>query len=95
MRTKADCLPIQLVNVTITREAEAAIVAAGQTVDHFLGLHSRGDWGNFCEEDSAFYDRALVAGSTVTSEFITDNFDRIHIYTAIGRYTSIYLPGER
>lgn len=95
MRTKADCLPIKLVNVAVTHAASEAITKAGQTVDEFLEMHAQGDWGNFSDEDAAFYDRALVAASTVTSEFITGNFDRIHIYTAIGRYTHVYLPGER
>lgn len=95
MKTKSDYLPIELVNVVATPAVLKAIRAAGQTLDHFLEKHRRGDWGNLSNEDAAFYDRALIAGSTVFGEYITDNFDRIHIYTAIGNYTSVYLPGER
>ncbi len=77
MKTKADCLPLELVNVVATPDALAAIRATGQTLDEFLDKHRMGDWGNLSEEDAAVYDRALVSGSTVMGEYITDNFDRI------------------
>lgn len=93
--TKADCLPINLVNVVVTPTALEAIERAGQSLDHFLELHREGDWGNLVDEDAAFYDRALISASTVMSEFVTQEFDRLCVYTAIGNYTSVYLPGER
>ncbi len=95
MKTKEDCVPIELVNITTTPAALAAILAAEQTPDFFLEKHRMGDWGNLADEDGEFYDRALIKGSTVEGEYVTGNFDRIWIYTAIGQYTSIYLPEER
>jgi len=95
MKTKADCLPIPLVNIVVTPAALEVIRSAGQTLDYFLEKHRHGDWGNLSEEDAAVYDCALLAGSTVMGEYLTDNFDRIWIYTAIGQYTSVYLPSER
>ncbi len=94
-KTKDDCLPIKLVNVAATPAAIEVIHAADQTLDYFLGKHQMGDWGNLTDEDGEFYDRALINGSAVEGEYITDGFDRIWIYTAIGQYTSVYLPDER
>ncbi len=95
MKTKDECLPIELVNVSITPAAEAAIEEAGQTIESFLSIHQWGDWGDMPDEDRALYDRALIKGSTVESVFTTKNLSPVWVYTAIGQYTQVYLPDER
>ncbi len=94
-KTKDDYLPIEIINATVTPAAASAIERAGQTVEELLDLHRQGDWGNLTDEDGEVYDRALMNGSTVESEFITNRFDRVWFYTAIGEYTQVYLPDER
>lgn len=93
-KDKTDYLPIQLINISATDAAKEAIIRADESLDDLLQRHRNGDWGNLSDEDKRVYDAALKSGSTVFSEFITSEFDRIWIYTAIGKYTKIYLPNE-
>ncbi len=80
-KTRDDYLPIKIVNPVATPAALSAIESDGQTVEEFLELHRWGGWGNLVAEEEEVYDRALMNGTSVESEFVTKNFDRIWVCT--------------
>jgi hypothetical protein len=66
-------------------------------IDQCLLNHSRGDWGNVCEEDAALNDNAVRDGSRVLSAWYmpAPTSKKIWIITEANRAnTSILLPEE-
>lgn len=83
-----------------TPAALAAIEAAGQGADEFVGRHLRGDWGEVGGEDRRLNDEALSDGSRLLSAFTTAGGVRLWIITeaadegGIRAATTILLPNE-
>lgn len=70
--------PLKLVNISLTAKA-AALQQSMQQVNTVLARHAARDWGNISGEDKAVYDAALKSDSTILSEFVTSEFDRIWV----------------
>lgn len=66
-------------------------------IDQCLLNHSRGDWGDVCEEDAQMNDNAVRDGARILSSWRTPapKSTRIWIITEANReHTSILLPEE-
>ncbi|GIU42927.1 hypothetical protein TUM4438_10650 [Shewanella sairae] len=59
-----------------------------------LILHSRGDWGNVCDEDKAANDEAVNSGRRLMSAYMFDGIIIWIITEADRRVTTILLPSE-
>lgn len=60
-----------------------------------LGRHSRGDWGEVCEEDRVANDQALKVGARLLSVYQGTNGTRFWIITEGDRsVTTILLPND-
>jgi len=78
-------------------EDMAQAAALTEFIDQCLLNHSRGDWGNVCEEDAALNDNAVRDGSRILSAWYTPapTSKKIWIITEADRaQTSILLPEE-
>ena len=64
-----------------TPGALEALEESGQTPQFFLAQHSRGNWGEVCEEDKQLNDQALIDGSRLLSAYRTIKGTRLWIIT--------------
>lgn len=63
----------------------------------FIDRHTRGDWGDMCDEDKELNEKALEHGHRVMSVFNMDceSFPRIYVITEWDRsVTTVCLPEE-
>ena len=83
-----------------TPGALAALQRAQQTPAEFLVRHSRGDWGEVCEEDKRLNDQSLEDGSRLMSAYLTSDGVKLWIITEAADdaghrlATTILLPEE-
>ena len=76
-----------------------AVAAFAEALDednnHYLSLHSRGNWGEVSEEDRRANDYAVEHGERVLSAYTLRTGERIWIITEADRSsTTILLPSE-
>ena len=55
--------------VVATPGALATLEEAGINLWELLSRHSRGDWGDVCEEDAALNDESVTDGSRILSSY--------------------------
>lgn len=55
--------------IVATPAALKALQQAGQLPTEFLQRHSKGDWGDVCNEDWQLNDRALEDGTRILSAY--------------------------
>jgi len=86
--------------IVATPAAIHALRKAGQTAEEFLQRHSKGDWGEVCEEDRQANDQALIDGTRILSAYRTSLGVKLWIITEAvddaGKRaaTTILLPSE-
>ena len=86
--------------VVATSGVITALRQSGEMPAKFLDRHSRGDWGDICEDDKRFNEEALQDGSRIMSVYSTGNSTKIWIITDAtnedGRreVTTLLLPEE-
>ena len=54
-----------------TPGALEALEESGQNPTDFLSRHSKGDWGDVCDEDKLLNDQAVIDGSRLLSAYTT------------------------
>jgi hypothetical protein len=47
----------------------------------YLQCHSRGDWGDLCDEDKALNDQAIIDGSRILSSYLLPDETKLWIIT--------------
>ncbi len=68
---------------------------SGQSPADFLDRHSKGDWGEVCDEDKQANEDALVQGTRLLSAYRTQRGKRLWIITEADRSaTTVLLPEE-
>lgn len=67
--------------VVATPGALEALEKSGEAPQKFLSRHSRGDWGEVCDEDKALNDEAVKDGSRLLSAYRTTLNERLWIIT--------------
>ena len=67
--------------ILATPGALEALQESGQTPTFFLAKHSRGDWGEVCDEDKRLNDQSLIDGSRLLSAYRTLKNERLWIIT--------------
>lgn len=83
----------ELGQVVITPRAED-ILSKSKTVE-LLIRHSKGDWGDLCEEDKQENEDALVCGNRIFNSYKIDEDTKVWLITEWDRsYTTILLPDE-
>ena len=88
-------LPLSLGTVVATPGALEAFKTANEIPLQLLIRHSRGDWGDVCEEDRAANDEAVREGYRVLSSYKLSNGEKIWIITEWDRsVTTLLLPSE-
>ena len=81
--------------VVATPGALEALTAAGQTPAELLGRHSKGDWGDLCEEDKAENELSLKAGFRILSSYALKTGVLVWVITEADRSaTTLLLPEE-
>jgi len=64
-------------------------------VTESLGRHTRGDWGDLCQEDKQMNDHAITDGSRILSAYRHKDETRIWIISECDRsVTTILYPDE-
>ena len=86
----------QLGQLVSTPGALQVLEEAGQAPSHFLGRHTKGDWGEMSDEDKSANDRAVVlGGERIFSAYAVKTGEKIWIITEADRSsTTILLPAE-
>jgi hypothetical protein len=83
-----------------TPGALAALQRAHQTPTEFLLRHSRGDWGDVCDEDKRLNDQSLEDGSRLLSAYQTADGIKLWVITEAADEsghrlaTTVLLPDE-
>jgi len=75
----------------------AGVVKSIPTKDSLVGIwrHSRGDWGDVCDQDSMSNDDALVNQRRILSAYTSSNGKKFWIITEHDRsLTTLLLPQE-
>jgi hypothetical protein len=86
--------------IVATPGALEALEKAGQAATESLQRHSRGDWGDVCEEDRRLNDEALIDGSRLLSAYHTSLGEKVWLITEAAEdsgkrsATTILLPSE-
>lgn len=87
--------------VVATPGALAALEENNVSPDELLARHSKGDWGNLCEEDKEANNLALHSGSRILSAYFLPDETKIWVITdgvidnKGSRYaTTFLLPSE-
>jgi len=66
---------------------------SGQSPADFLDRHSKGDWGDVCDEDKQANEDALVQGTRLLSAYRTLLGERLWVITEADRSaTTVLLP---
>ena len=82
--------------VVATPGALETLEAASVNLWELLARHSRGDWGDVCEEDAALNDQAVIEGSRILSVYtLPKTGERVWIISEADRSsTCALLPDE-
>lgn len=89
------CARFALGMVVSTPAALEVLRAAGQDVVPYLVRHSRGDWGELCEEDKHQNEMAVAHESRLLSCYTLPTQDQIWIITEADRsVTTVLLPED-
>ncbi len=80
--------------LVMTRGIKSLIGTQEYLLSPFLNKHSKGEWGNICEEDKEANNDALLHGGSLLSSYTYENTE-IWIITEYDRsVTTVLLPDE-
>ncbi len=81
--------------IVATPGALEALQRAGQSPWDFLARHTRGDWGEVCEEDRQENELALRQGFRLLSVYTTQAGEKLWLITEADRSaTTVLLPAD-
>ena len=91
----------RLGQIVATRAALTALGKTGESPNHFLRRHQRGDWGDLCDKDRALNDAAIAHEGDVEkqdrilSAYYLKDGEKIWIISENDRsVTTILLPSD-
>ena len=94
-------LKFALGQIVATRGALSALAETGESPNHFLRRHLRGDWGDLCDEDRKLNDAAVAnegdseKQDRVLSAYHLKDSTKIWIISEYDRsVTTILLPSD-
>jgi hypothetical protein len=81
--------------IVATPGALALLEQANKSPSEFLSRHSRGDWGELCQDDKTENELSLKHGFRLLSSYPVTDSDTLWIITEADRsVTTLLLPSE-